>query len=265
MNGIVINIDPVILRLGHFELRWYGLMIAVAIVVAVLITARVAKKKGIAAERIYYGFPWAVLGGIVGARLFHVVDQWEYYVANPTQILGGTGLAQYGALVGGAVASVIYAKVRHIPVGRGADSLAPGLLVGLMIGRIGCIINGDVPGSVTDLPWAFIYTHPSAMLPRALLGQPTHPYPAYEIIWNAMAILVIWQIDRRFKKDWMVFLSFLCLYSVGRFILMFVREQRTYFWGLQQAQVVALFVLVGSLLAMMYLARKRESTRPAES
>lgn len=178
MNGIVIDIDPVILSLGHFQLRWYSLLVMLAIVAAVMITVRLAKRKGISPDHIYYAVPWAVLGGVVGARLFYVIDHGEHYLANPTQILGGAGAAIYGALGGGVVAAVLYAKIRRIPLGRAADSLAPGLLVGQMIGRVGCIINGDVWGRVTDLPWAFIYTHPNAMLPRELLGQPTHPYPA---------------------------------------------------------------------------------------
>ncbi len=265
MSGIVISIDPVILRLGQFEFRWYSLLIIVAIVVAVMITVSRAKKRGIMPHQIYYGVPWAVLGGVVGARLFYVIDHGEHYLSNPTQVLGGGGAAVYGALAGGIIAAMIYARMSHIPVGRAADSLAPGLLVGQIIGRIGCIINGDVWGRVTGLPWAFTYNHPSAMLPRELLGQSTHPYPVYEMLWNAIVLVVIWQLDRRLKKDWMLFLSYLALYSVGRFVLMFVREQRTWFWGLQQTQVVALFVLVAALPAMIHLARRRGYPRFAES
>lgn len=258
MNGIVISIDPVILRLGQFELRWYSLLILVGIAAAVMITVPRARRKGIAPDQIYYGVPWVVLGGVVGARLFYVIDHGEYFLANPMQVFGGAGVAVYGALAGGIAASIVYAKIRHIPVGRAADSLAPGVLVGQMIGRVGCIINGDVWGRVTDLPWAFVYTHPDAMLPRELLGQPTHPYPAYEIIWNGFVLLGIWQLERRVKKDWILFLSYLSFYSLGRFILMFVREQRTWIWGLQQTQVVALLVLVVAVPAVIHLARRKE-------
>jgi len=264
MNGIVINIEPVAFRIGHFPVHWFSLLVASAITVAVIITVRVARKKGIAAEDIYRGIPWAVLGGLVGARLLHVVDHWEHFLANPAQILGGMGLAVYGALIGGALASIMYARVRRIPVGRAADSVAPGLLVGLMIGRVGCIINGDVWGSVTDLPWAFVYTHPDAMLPRALLGEPTHPYPLYEIIWNAAVLLVMWQLGPRLKRDWMVFLGYAALYSLGRFILMFARDQRVWFWGLQQTQIVALLVLVIALATVIYLAIARSRPGSAE-
>lgn len=253
MNGIVISIDPVAFQIGPISVNWFSLMIIVAIAAAVLITTRAAAERGIAAQTIYSGIPWAVLGGVVGARMFHVLDNWEYFSTHPAQIVGGQGMAIYGALVGGAVASVIYARIKHVPIGRAADSLAPGLLVGQMIGRVGCIINGDVWGRVTDLPWAFVYTHPDAMLPRELLGQPTHPYPVYEIIWNAAVLAIIWRLGRRVKKDWVVFLSYASLYSVGRFVLMFTREQRTWLWGLQQTQLIALIVLVSAVAIMVYM------------
>ncbi len=259
MNGIVINIDPVIFHIGGFELRWYSLTMILAIVAAVLITAHLGKKKGIATGEIYSFAIWVVIAGIVGARLVHVIDRWEHYAGNPLQIwqFQQGGLAIWGALAGGGVAAIVYTRVRHIPLGRLVDALAPALLTAHIIGRVGCIINGDAYGGVTSLPWGFIYTHPNALIPPNLFNLPTHPYPVYEIIWNSIALLVILRLGRHFKKDGLVFLSYLSLYSLGRFILTFVRQENITLWGLQQAQIIAMLTLVVSLIALMYLAGKR--------
>ncbi len=257
MSGIVINIDPVIFHLGGFELRWYGLAIMLAIVAAVLITARLGKKKGIDSGEIYSLAIWVVISGVVGARLFHVIDNFGYYMSNPSQILQFQGLAIWGALGGGGLALILYVRIRHLPLGRLVDALVPGLLVAHIIGRFGCIVNGDAYGGVTSLPWAFIYTNPGASIPGNLFGLPTHPYPVYEIIWNAIALIIILRLGRHFKKDGLVFLSYLSLFSLGRFILTFVRQENQFFWGLQQALIIALLTFVISLIAMSYFTKVR--------
>jgi len=257
MSGIVINIDPVIFHLGAFELRWYSLAITLAIVAAVLIAAHQSKRKGIATEEIYPLALWVVISGIVGARLFHVIDHWEHYLNNPAQILEFQGLAIWGALAGGGLALIIYARTRHLPLGRLVDVVAPGLLVAQIIGRFGCIVNGDAYGGITSVPWAFIYVNPGSSIPGYLFGVPTHPYPVYEMIWNVIALLVILRLGRRFKKDGLVFLSYLSFYSLGRFVLTFVRQENQFFWGLQQAQIIALLVFVISVIAMIYFTKSR--------
>jgi phosphatidylglycerol:prolipoprotein diacylglycerol transferase len=263
MNGIVININPVIINLGALELRWYSLAIIMAIIAAVVITARQLKKKGIPIEEIQSLAPWMALGAILGARLFHVVDHWTYYVTNPLQIwqLQQGGMAIWGALIGGVVAAIIYGKVKHVSLGRLGDALVPGLLVGFIIGRIGCIINGDAYGGITNLPWGFIYTHPDALIPDRLLGVPTHPYPVYDMIWNASILVVVVRATRYLKKEGLTFLAFLSLYSVGRLVLSFVRQENTFFLGLQQAQIVAIFVLAFSVIAIICQFRKSRLTK----
>lgn len=257
MNGIVINIDPVALHLGGIEIRWYSLIIMLAITAGTLVAVRAGKGKGIQSMEIYSIVLWAVIAGFIGARLFHVIDHWGYFADNPLQIFryDQGGLAQYGGLAGGALAVIVYARIRRIPLFPLLDIAAPALLAALIIGRFACIVNGDAYGGITGLPWGFIYTNPNSFIPGNLEGIPTHPYPVYEMLWNSAVLLVILRLGHYFKTEGLTFFSFLGFYSLGRLLLSFVRQERELLWGLQEAQVVALLVLVLSAVMLLYLTR----------
>lgn len=258
MHGIVINIDPVALRLGAIQINWYSIVILLAIFAAIGIAILEGKRKGISAESILSLAPWAIIGGLIGARLFHVVDHWDYYAANPVQIimLQNGGLAIWGALAGGAVAVVIYARSGQIPLGRLLDILVPALLAAQIIGRFACIIDGDATGIATNLPWGFIYINPGAMVPADLFGIPTHPYPVYDQLWNLVGLALVLKLRRYLKIDGQLFLSYLSYYAVGRLVLTYVRHETIWFWGLQEAQAVAAAILIAAAGIWIYLSRR---------
>src|SRR3990170_5036357 len=135
---ITISMDPIIFNIGHFALRWYSLILLIAIGVGIWLTAREAERKGFEKDDVYDAALWIVLGGLIGARLFHVLDHWSHeYAANPMRALyiWEGGLAIWGAVAGGILALVIFARRRGLSLGRLADIAAPRLALAMGVGR----------------------------------------------------------------------------------------------------------------------------------
>ena len=256
MHGIVIDVDPVALTVGPVAIRWYGLAVVAAVAVGFAVGLREAGRRGLDTDKVFALGLWALGAAIVGARLAHVIDHFGYYAANPAAVfaLREGGLSIYGGLVGGLVAAALYARAASLRLALALDAAAPALALAQAVGRLGCVVNGDAQGAPADLPWAFVYTHPNAMV--AELGVPGHPYPVYEMIWNLAVFAVLWRLRRRAQAPGTLFLLYASLYSVGRFFLTFVRQEGVVLWGLQQAQVIALLALLVALPAMLYLGRR---------
>ncbi|MBI4319505.1 MAG: prolipoprotein diacylglyceryl transferase [Chloroflexi bacterium] len=255
---ITIGMDPVIVSIGHYSIRYYSVMIAVAIVVATWVGLRESRRRGIADDDVYSFLTWAIIAGIVGARLFHVVDKLDYYLQNPLAIVAFQegGLAIFGAIVGGALAGVGFCKYRKIAVGALADAAAPALIIGQAIGRVGCMINGDVFGTPTDLPWGVAYTHPNSLAPQ--LGVPGHPAAAYELLWDLVVFGVLWTTRKRAVPSGTLFFAYLGLYSIGRFVITFFREDQIIMAGLTQAQLISLASVFVAIWMAIYLVRSQQ-------
>jgi len=150
---ITVSINPIIFSTGHFHLRWYSLIVMTAIAVGVWLTAREAGRKGFKKDDIYDAAIWVVLAGLLGARLFHVIDHWpDVFSANPIRALyiWEGGLAIWGGVFGGLIAAAILARRRGWRLSRLLDAGAPGLVLAQAIGRFACIITGDAMGKPTN-------------------------------------------------------------------------------------------------------------------
>lgn len=290
LGAISIPFNPNIIDFGPFLLSWHGFLTFVAVATAVILTVRWGRKEGLDGDAILSVSVWCIIGGIIGARLLHVIDFWAVYAADPLRILmvWTGGIAIYGAILGGFVGGAAYILIRNsnwfltlwgryfrfagepdkapLPgIGRLADVAAPALLIAMAIGRIGDVINGEHWAKFTDLPWGVVYTHvDSPGVNRAA----SHPAVAYELLFDLVVLAIIWPLRNRLRPHGMLFVLYGALYSIGRFFLSFLRvEVNTYFGGaLNEAQIVALIVIAIAVPMLVYKARlvsigRRERSR----
>jgi phosphatidylglycerol:prolipoprotein diacylglycerol transferase len=248
---IEIGIDPNIATIGPFVIGWHGILMLIGIVAGVSLTFYLAKRNGIPEETILTAAVWAVVAGLIGARLTHVLDNLDTYLNDPLSILAlhEGGLGWYGGLIGGILAVLIYARIRKFPLARFADAAGFGVLLGLAIGRIGCTINGDAYGTPTSLPWGLVYTHPDAFATPLVAG---HPAPVYEILWIGLVLAVMWWLRGRLRPDGSLFLISVAAYAVGRFLISWVRAEPAVLGPLHQSHLISIGLLAVALILLAY-------------
>ncbi|MFC1994830.1 prolipoprotein diacylglyceryl transferase [Chloroflexota bacterium] len=238
---ITIGVSPIAFTIGPISIAWYGIMVALAVLTLILWTLReVRRGASLSYDTVFNAALVGIPSGIIFSRLLHVVDRWSYYSQNPGEIIGGSGLSIYGAVLGAALGIWIYSKVRKISFGYLADVLAPGIILAQAIGRVGCTLNGCCYGIETSAFCAVVYTNPESLAP---IGVAVHPTQIYEIIYNLIVFLVLLRLRGKFKPDGSLFLIYLSLYSLWRFGIGFIRDGTPFLFGLHQAQVIALIIL----------------------
>ena len=256
---VEIEIGPNLVTLGTFILSWHGFFTLIAVGSAVFLVMRWAPMKGIDPDDILSIAIWAIIGGILGARVVHVVDNWSFYQHNLGQIVaiwnGGIGI--WGGILGGFAAGAAYSLLNKHPVGIIADLTAPALLLVQTIGRLGDIVNGEHCAKATDFVLGFIWTNTASDASNCGngVGVSVHPVIAYEMLWNLAALLLIWKLRGRLMPDGMLFTLYLALYSTGRFLITFAREDRVWALGMQEAQYIALLTLAVTIPLLAVKAR----------
>jgi phosphatidylglycerol:prolipoprotein diacylglycerol transferase len=178
-------------------------------------------------------------------------------VAHPRQIIGFEGLTIYGAIMGALIAGIIYCLVKKLSFWQLGDIVAPGAVVGQAIGRVGCILNGCCYGLPTDLPCAVVYTSPDSYAP---VGVDVHPTQFYLLIWNLIVFAVLWSLRKRLKPVGSLFLLYMALYAVGDFGIRFLRAGEPFLFGLQQAQVIGLAILVVTVPWLIIRMRRKPAS-----
>ena len=239
---------PVLFKLGPIEVRFYGLMYVVAIVVgSVLIKSEVKRKAiGLKEEEVMDFVIWTVLGGIVGARLYYVLFNWQYYARVPLEIpaIWHGGLAIHGGIIGGVTVAYLYLKRKKIPFWKMADAVAPAIILGQAFGRFGNFMNGDAHGVPTTLPWGVVFP-PESIAGREFPGIPIHPTMLYEMALNLVIFSILWfGLRKREHKDGFIFATYLVLYSAGRFFVEAFRADSLMLGSFRVAQLVSLALII---------------------
>jgi len=261
---IYINIDPVIVHLGPLALRWYGLMYVVGIVAGLRFIAGYANRKGINQNMVYRIFWWCVVAGLLGGRLYFVIQQPDlvsYYLAQPIHIIATWegGMAFYGAIF--LVIPTIFwrARVERINPLVALDAGVLLAAAGQIFGRIGNLINGDIIGYRSTLPWSTVYQNPSswACLNPVTCNVPVQPAAAYELLTNIVVLALMSYLAWRVSRPGILLLFYLYAYAITQFLLFFVRDNVIVSflglnWGLKQAQWTSLVLFI-LLLPITYL------------
>ena len=264
---------PLLFQLGPFSLRWYGLLIAVAVLLGLLLATRLGKQRGIDPALIADLLPILVLAAVIGARLYYVTFEWRQYQLNWLDALAiwRGGIAIHGALIGGTLAVILYSRWRRIAFWNLLDVLLPSVALGQAIGRWGNFFNSEAFGLPTDLPWKL--TIPYANRPVEFLDQITfHPTFLYESLWNLgvlVVLLVLFERGVRGKINLPVgaiSCFYLVAYSLGRFWIEGLRIDPLCLMGtppycdggLRMAQLVSLVLIGLGGLGLYWLYGRRQ-------
>ncbi len=254
-----------IFHYGILRLKWYGLLIASAVLIGVNLSMWLAKKRQIDPEIMADLAIWLVIGAIPSARLYYVIFQWQNYSQHPEQIIKiwEGGIAIYGAIIGGTLAAILFAKFKQISFWQLADLVSPSLALGQAIGRWGNFFNSEAFGEPTDLPWKLYI--PRANRPIEYQNyeyfQPTF---LYESLWNlGVFILLIWlfvnDTRRHHLKVGSLFLIYAIAYGIGRFVVEGLRTDSLMLGSLRISQLVSLVgIAIGTCgLLWLYIRHKR--------
>lgn len=261
LAAITIGIDPFV-EIGPVTLAWHGIMTAVGILVGGFVATRFGRERGLDTERLQTAVLIMALAGIVGARVFYLVVAEPESLLRPAEWLGTNGFAIYGAVIASPLAAWVYLRRTGLGV-RYLDALAAGFPLGLAVGRIGDVINGEHYGSATDVPWAFRYTHPDADVPSAMLAF--HSGGFYEVALGLAMFALLWPLRHRFQRPLMMLWTVAGLYGAGRFVMFFYRaDSEPLALGLNEAQWASLVLVAVAALGALWSAR-RPQRGPSQS
>ena len=262
LGAITIGIDPE-LHLGPVTLAWHGLTIAIGIGLGTLVAVRYARSRDLDADQVQTLVFLIVVAGVVGSRVLYLLQHDVGALFRPGDLIGTRGFSFYGALIASPAAAAVYLHRKQLSW-RYLDALAAGFPLGMAVGRIGDLINGEHYGGATDLPWAVRYTHPEAVVPE--VGIAYHSGGLYEIVLAVVMVAILTPLWHRLRAPTTLLWATILAYAVGRFVMFFARSDSGTTLGLKGAQWLSVAIALVSLAGLLRARRRVSSSQrsPAE-
>lgn len=247
---MTLTINPVAFNLGNLSVKWYGVIMALAIILAVSMAIIEGRKRQIESDDFIDLLLWAVPLGYVGARIYYVIFEWQYYAQHPDQIIAiwNGGIAIYGGLLAGLVVLLIFCYKKMLPPFLMLDIITPGVMAAQILGRWGNFINQEAHGGPTTLGFLQSLHLPNFIISQMKINgvyyQPTFLYESFFNLIGLILILVLRHKKHLFKQG-EIFMLYLAWYSVVRFFVEGMRTDSLYLWGsIRVSQLLSLILLV---------------------
>jgi phosphatidylglycerol:prolipoprotein diacylglycerol transferase len=253
---IVIDLNPNLFHIGPFLVTWHGVFSVLGILAAARLGLWLLEKDGVDTTRSSDGVAWMVVVGLIGARLLYVWENFKLFAGGSLLrifALNEGGISQWGGLFGAMVGAYIWARRSRFSYWKLIDAGGPAAMIGVAVGRIGDVINGEHHGTPTNLPWGVEYVN------SATLGEPgkvVHPEVAYEMFLCLALLGALLPFHQKLKArlpNGMTGFIYLGLYAAGRFFLSFLRTDPSLFLGLRQAQLASLLMVAIALVASAFI------------
>ncbi|QTY50403.1 prolipoprotein diacylglyceryl transferase [Staphylococcus aureus] len=256
MGGIVFNyIDPVAFNLGPLSVRWYGIIIAVGILLGYFVAQRALVKAGLHKDTLVDIIFYSALFGFIAARIYFVIFQWPYYAENPGEIIKiwHGGIAIHGGLIGGFIAGFIVCKVKNLNPFQIGDIVAPSIILAQGIGRWGNFMNHEAHGGPVSRAFLEQLHLPNFIIENMYInGQYYHPTFLYESIWDVAGFIILVNIRKHLKLGETFFL-YLTWYSIGRFFIEGLRTDSLMLTSnIRVAQLVSILLILISISLIVY-------------
>ena len=241
------NFNPVAFSIFGIEIRWYAIIIIVGMLLGTYFAKKEFVRRGFDEDFVYDLIFVAIPIGIIGARLWYVLFEWDYYSQNPGQILNirAGGLAIHGGIIFGALATYLFSKKKNLPFLDLLDVLIPSLALGQAIGRWGNFMNQEAHGGPTDLPWGIIID-----------GVKVHPTFLYESIGDLIIFLILINYRKNNPDKGKQSAIYLILYGILRFFVEGLRTDSLYIGSLRTAQLVSIVFVIGGIILYYYANKK---------